>query len=65
MRNADPMPARNLRSTLILIAAPRDGLIRISLTDRDPHRAAEMANGYVEEFKKMTSTLAVTEASQR
>lgn len=43
----------------------KDGLIRISVTDRNPNRAAEMANGYVEEFKKRTATLAVTEASQR
>jgi len=43
----------------------KDGLIRISVTDRDPHRAAEMANGYVEEFKKLSANLAVTEASQR
>ena len=38
----------------------KDGLIRISVTDRDPRRAADMANGYVEEFKKFSSTLAVT-----
>ena len=43
----------------------KDGLIRISITDRDPHRAADMANGYVEEFRRLTATLAVTEASQR
>ena len=43
----------------------KDGLIRISITDRDPRRAADMANGYVEEFRRLTATLAVTEASQR
>lgn len=43
----------------------KDGLIRISITDPDPQRAAEMANGYVEEFKRLSATLAVTEASQR
>jgi tyrosine-protein kinase Etk/Wzc len=43
----------------------KDGLIRISVTDSDPHRATEMANGYVEEFKRLSATLAVTEASQR
>lgn len=45
--------------------AAKDGLIRIFVTDRDPRRAMEMANGYVEEFKKFSATLAVTEASQR
>lgn len=43
----------------------KDGLIRISITDPDPNRAAEMANAYVEEFKRLSATLAVTEASQR
>jgi uncharacterized protein involved in exopolysaccharide biosynthesis len=43
----------------------KDGLIRLSITDSDPRRAADMANGYVEEFKKFSATLAVTEASQR
>ncbi len=43
----------------------KDGVIRISIIDSDPQRAADMANGYVEEFKKFSATLAVTEASQR
>jgi tyrosine-protein kinase Etk/Wzc len=43
----------------------KDGLIRISITDGDPRRAADMANGYVQEFKRLTATLAITEASQR
>jgi len=43
----------------------KDGLIRISVTDHDPQRAAEIANGYVEEFKRLSATLATTEASQR
>ena len=43
----------------------KDGLIRLSVTDRDPHRAAELANGWVEEYRRFAATLAVTEASQR
>jgi uncharacterized protein involved in exopolysaccharide biosynthesis len=43
----------------------RDGIITISYTDRDPKRAAAIANSYVEELTKLTQTLAVTEASQR
>ncbi len=43
----------------------KDGLIRISVTDNDPHRAAEMANAWVEEYKRFTATIAITEASQR
>jgi tyrosine-protein kinase Etk/Wzc len=43
----------------------KDGLIRVSITDSSAERAAEMANGYIEEFKRLSATLAVTEASQR
>jgi tyrosine-protein kinase Etk/Wzc len=50
-------------STVVLGA--KDGLIRISVTDRDPKLAAGIANGYVDEFRKFSSNLAVSEASQR
>jgi uncharacterized protein involved in exopolysaccharide biosynthesis len=43
----------------------KDGLIRLSVTDRDPRRAAEMANGWVEEYRRLSATLAVDEASAR
>lgn len=43
----------------------KDGLIRISVEDRDPRRAAELANGYVDEFRYLSQHLAISEASQR
>ena len=43
----------------------KDGLIHISIEDRDPNRAAELANGYVDQFRKLSEHLAITEASQR
>jgi len=43
----------------------KDGLIRLSVADRDPRLAAELANGWVEEYQRFTATLAVGEASQR
>jgi len=43
----------------------KDGLIHISVEDRDPKRAAELANGYVEQFRSLSQNLAITEASQR
>jgi uncharacterized protein involved in exopolysaccharide biosynthesis len=43
----------------------KDGLIHIAVEDRDPNRAAELANGYVEQFRKLSEHLAITEASQR
>lgn len=47
------------------IAAGRDGIITIDVDDKDPKRAAELANAYVDELMKLTNVLAVTEASQR
>jgi uncharacterized protein involved in exopolysaccharide biosynthesis len=43
----------------------KDGLISIEVDDEGPKRAAEMANAYVEELRRLTSTLAVSEAQQR
>jgi uncharacterized protein involved in exopolysaccharide biosynthesis len=43
----------------------KDGLIHISIEDRDPQHAADLANGYVEQFRDMSQHLAITEASQR
>lgn len=47
------------------IIAGKDGVIVVTVDDRDPKRAAALANGYVEELQKLTKVLAVTEASQR
>lgn len=43
----------------------KDGLLHISVQDRNPQRAAELANGYVEQYKKLSANLAITEAGQR
>lgn len=43
----------------------KDGLIHISVEDKDPKRAAQLANGYVEHFQSLTQNMAITEASQR
>jgi tyrosine-protein kinase Etk/Wzc len=43
----------------------KDGLIHISVDDPDPRRAAEMANGYVDQFRTLSQGLAITEAAQR
>jgi uncharacterized protein involved in exopolysaccharide biosynthesis len=43
----------------------KDGLIRISVEDSNPDRAAQLANGYVDHFRKLSEHLAISEASQR
>src|SRR5258708_7573334 len=47
------------------ITSGRDGIINVEIDDKDPKRAADLANAYVEELMKLTKVLAVTEASQR
>lgn len=58
--------ARNALLGASKITAGRtDGVITIEVDDRDPKRAAELANAYIEELHKLSQTLAVTEAAQR
>ena len=47
------------------ISSGKDGFIKIEFSDRDPKRASDVANAYVDELNRLTSNLAVTEASQR
>jgi tyrosine-protein kinase Etk/Wzc len=56
---------KELERRTTVVAGNKDGLIRISLEDHDPKRAAELANGYVDEFRKLSASLAVTEAARR
>jgi tyrosine-protein kinase Etk/Wzc len=56
---------KQLERRTTAVAGTKDGLIRLSLEDGDPKRAAELANGYVEEFRKLSATLAITEAARR
>lgn len=48
-----------------VVLAGKDGLIQIMVLDEDPKFAADLANGYVEELRKLTKDMAVTEAQQR
>jgi len=43
----------------------KSGIITINVEDKDPKRAAEMANAFVEELQRLNTGLAITEASQR
>jgi uncharacterized protein involved in exopolysaccharide biosynthesis len=43
----------------------KDGIITVTVEDKDPKRAAEMANAFIEELKQLSKGLAVTEAAQR
>lgn len=53
--------AANVRISL----GKKDGLITVEVDDTSPQRAADIANRYVDELRRITATLAVTEAQQR
>lgn len=56
---------RKLEGVTKISAGARDGIISIDVDDQDPKRAADMANGYVEELRNLLANLAVTEPAQR
>ena len=45
--------------------AGKDGVITVEVSDRDPKRAADMANAFIEELGKMMQNFALTDASQK
>ena len=56
---------RKRLATETTIVAGKDGIITVEVDDKDPKRAADLANACVDELFKLTTVLAVTEASQR
>ena len=62
-RASDARKAFEKHTTVSLGA--KDGLIRITVTDHDPNIAANIANAYVDEYRKLSAALAITEASRR
>jgi len=52
---------RNVRISL----GRRDGIIAVEVDDKVPQRAADIANRHVDELRRLTSQLALTEAQQR
>jgi uncharacterized protein involved in exopolysaccharide biosynthesis len=56
---------KELERRTTVVSGSKDGLIRLAIEDGDAKRAAELANGYVQEFRKLSATLAITEAARR
>ena len=54
-----------LSARVHISAGKKDNLITIEVDDHSPQRAADIANAYIDELRKMTSGLALTEAQQR
>jgi len=45
--------------------AGKDGVITIEVNDKDPKRAADMVNAFIEELAKLMQNFALTDASQK
>jgi uncharacterized protein involved in exopolysaccharide biosynthesis len=60
-----PSVARAKLAENTQITSEKSGFIAIAVTDRDPKRAAAMANMYTDQLRALSKSLAVTEASQR
>jgi uncharacterized protein involved in exopolysaccharide biosynthesis len=56
---------KELAKRTTISGSAKDGLITISVNDRDPTRAAKMANAFVEELSNLSKNLAISEAAQR
>lgn len=61
----DMTDARKKLAEYTKISSEKNGFIAVAVTDKDKKRVAAIANAYTEELKKITKTLAVSEASQR
>lgn len=49
----------------VMIAAGKDGLIHVSISDKDATFAAQLANSYIDELGTLVGRLTLTEAQQR
>jgi len=57
--------ARKILEKRSEINPEKEGLISIRVSDRDPKRAADIANAWVDELRGLNQNLALTEAAQR
>jgi uncharacterized protein involved in exopolysaccharide biosynthesis len=61
----DMTAAREKLADETRIVSEKEGFISVAVEDKEKKRAVELANGYIEELRKLTKGLALTEASQR
>jgi tyrosine-protein kinase Etk/Wzc len=61
-REKYPEDARKKLQKMVELGSSREGIITIKITDKDPQRAAAIANAYITELEKLLQEIAVTEA---
>lgn len=61
----DEEDAQTVLASQTKLVSEKEGLIRVSVQDTDPKRAADIANSYLSELDRMNQELAITSASQQ
>lgn len=56
---------KTLEGNIRIKSNAKDGLVTVEVDDKDPKRAADMANAYIEELSRLMGRLAMTEAQAR
>lgn len=63
--NKRSLVRKRLEANTEVVADAKSGIISVSVTDRSPARAADLANGIVTAFETFSSQLAITDAARR
>lgn len=56
---------KQLAANSVITTGKKDGFINVSVDDKEPQFAADLANAYVDELTQLTQSMALSEASQR
>jgi len=59
------LAAEKVLASRTKIVTSKEGLVRVTVQDEDPKRAADMANSYLAELDRMNEGLAITSAGQQ
>lgn len=61
----DDEAAEKVLASRTKLVSEKEGMIRVSVNDIDPNRAADIANSYLSELDQMNQELAITSAGQQ
>jgi uncharacterized protein involved in exopolysaccharide biosynthesis len=56
---------KSLAAHTVVLADTKSGILTVTVTDKSPERARDLANGYLDALRETNGRLALTESSQR
>ncbi len=62
---SDLATAERMLAVKTTLLAAKEGLVRVTVADTDPKRAADLANDYLDELDHLNQNLAITSAGQQ